>query len=342
MSNQFIDLRSDTVTRPSKEMKEAMFNAEVGDDVFAEDPSINALENKVAAMFGHEAAIFCPSGTMTNQIAIKVHTEPGDEVICHKEAHIYRYEGAGIAANSGVQAYLLDGPSGTFTLESAKAAVHPSDSHYPKSALLAIENTTNRGGGAVWNKEDIKSLSSWSRDQKMPFHVDGARIFNALVATNTNASEIGPLFDSISVCFSKGLGCPVGSALIGTKDFIAKAHRVRKRIGGGMRQAGYLAKACEYALDHNVNRLAEDHDKAKLLEQALKDNAKVKSVMPAITNIVIFETESSEMNQKWLNHFKSNGVICLPFSNTSIRFVTHLDVSRQQIEKVCAHIAAFN
>ncbi len=335
-----IDLRSDTVTQPTAAMKEAMFNAPVGDDVFAEDPSLNALEERVAAMFGHEAAIFCPSGTMTNQIAIKVHTRPGDEVICHHDAHIFRYEGGGIAANAGAQAFLLDGPHGTFSVADAAAAVHAPDSHYPRTALVAIENTTNRGGGALWNWEVVRELSQWCQKQNLPLHIDGARLFNALVATQKAPEAIGPLFQSISICFSKGLGCPVGSALIGSKDFIKEAHRVRKRMGGGMRQAGYLAAACNYALDHHVDRLAEDHKNATLLAEALQNAHDVVHVMPVATNIVIFNTSSTAANSAWLEYLDKNGLRCLPFGPTSIRFVTHLDVSEEEIRKVCDIITA--
>ncbi|TXC78449.1 threonine aldolase family protein [Luteibaculum oceani] len=330
-----IDLRSDTVTKPSKEMLSEMFKARVGDDVFGEDPDINALQNKVAKMFGHEAALFCPSGTMTNQIAIKVHTQPGDEIICHKESHIFRYEGGGIAANSGVQPYLLDGPRGTFTLKDVKEAVHPSDSHYPRTAMVAIENTTNRGGGGLWDWTEIEAISAFCKSENLPFHVDGARLFNALVADQKSPKEVGPLFDSLSICFSKGLGCPVGSAIIGSKSFIQEAHRVRKRMGGGMRQGGFLARAASYALDHHVPLLADDHKKAIMLANALENRPGVKDVIPPKTNIVIFETESEWDNQDWLKYLTDAGISCLPFSQTSIRFVTHIDVTLEAIERAC-------
>ncbi|MGB0166569.1 MAG: threonine aldolase family protein [Luteibaculum sp.] len=336
-----IDLRSDTVTKPTKAMLEAMWSAEVGDDVFAEDASINALESKVAKLFGHEAALFCPSGTMTNQIAIKVHTQPGDEVICHGESHIFRYEGGGIAANSGAQAYLLQGPRGTFTLQDVQAAVHPADSHYPRTGMVAVENTTNRGGGATWSWDELQKISTWLHTQDIPFHVDGARIFNAMVATKMDAKRAGQLFDSISVCFSKGLGCPVGSALIGSKDFIKKAHRIRKRMGGGMRQAGYLAKACEFALDNHVNRLAEDHQKAKFLAIALQACEGVVEAYPTETNIVIFETANPTINKKLLDYLAKKDIMALAFGPKSIRFVTHLDLSSNDIDFVVQTLKSF-
>ena len=337
-----IDLRSDTVTKPCRDMLEAMMSAAVGDDVFAEDPTVIKLEQAAAKMFGHEAAIFCPSGTMTNQIAIKVHTQPGDEVICHEDAHIFRYEGGGMAANAGVQPFLLKGNHGFFTLEQVQAAVHPSDSHYPRTALVAIENTTNRGGGGVWDWNEVKRISDWCRSTSLPFHMDGARLFNALVHTNKSAAEIGPWFDSISICLSKGLGCPVGSFLIGSKAFINEAHRIRKRMGGGMRQVGLLAAAGLFALENNVKRLQIDHDNAKLLSNTLSSLPWVTAVYPTETNIVIFETADTESNNRVLDQLKNKAVACLPFGPNSIRFVTHKDVTKKQVEEVCEILKAIS
>lgn len=266
-----IDFRSDTLTKPSPAMLEAMFNAKVGDDVFGEDPAVNELEEKAAGMFGMEAAIFCPSGTMTNQIAIKCHTQPGDEIICDKLSHIYQYEGGGIAFNSGCSVKLIDGDHGRITAEQIEASINNrNDAHKAYSKLVSLENTANRGGGACYNFEDIKSIKKICEANDLLLHLDGARLFNALVEKNESPKDYGKLFDSISICVSKGLGAPVGSILIGKKNLIAKARRIRKVFGGGMRQAGYLAAACVYALDNNIERLKEDHLHAKQLAIALQ------------------------------------------------------------------------
>jgi threonine aldolase len=266
-----VDFRSDTVTRPTPGMLEAMFKAKVGDDVFSEDPSINELEALGAKMFGMDAALFCPSGTMTNQIAIKCHTQPGDEVICEAGSHIYQYEGGGIAFNSGASAKLITGDRGRITAQQVVESINNADDvHKAKSSLVSLENTANRGGGSCYNLEEIKRIKQVCDQHSLLLHLDGARLFNALVAKKEKPEEYGTLFHSISICLSKGLGCPVGSLLVGTQDFIKKSKRIRKLFGGGMRQAGYLAAAGIYALQHQIERLQTDHDHAKQIEIALR------------------------------------------------------------------------
>lgn len=264
-----VDFRSDTVTRPTPAMREAMFSAKLGDDVFGEDPSINELENLCANMFGMEAAIFCPSGTMTNQIAIKCHTQPGDELICDESSHIYQYEGGGIAFNSGASVKLLAGDRGRVKAEQVEKAIQPDDVHRPISRLVSLENTSNRGGGSCYEIKDLEEIKAICKKYGLSFHLDGARLWNALVAKGQTARQYGELFDSISVCLSKSLGCPVGSLLLGDTAFIKKARRVRKVFGGGMRQAGFMAAAGIYALKHNIERLEEDHRHAKMIGEAL-------------------------------------------------------------------------
>jgi threonine aldolase len=288
--SQPIDLRSDTVTRPTAAMLQAMMQAKVGDDVFGEDETVNALQQKAADLFGMQAALFCPSGTMTNQIGIKVHTQPGDEVICHELSHVYLYEGGGIAANSGASVRLLNGAQGRFTAEQVRSNVNDRDDpHLPWTRVVAIENTVNKGGGACWDPEEIARIRTVCGEHELALHLDGARLFNALIATGQSARRYGELFDTISICLSKGLGAPAGSLLLGSKTHIAKAHRYRKLMGGGMRQAGYLAAAGIYALDHHVQRLHEDHAKAKTLASTLRQLSYVEDVLPVETNIVIFE-----------------------------------------------------
>jgi threonine aldolase len=259
MIKKIIDLRSDTVTKPTQGMLNEMFKAEVGDDVFNEDPSVIELENKVAQMFGHQSALFCPSGTMTNQIAINVHTKSGDEVICDELSHIYHYENAGVASNSGVQIKLLKGENGCLTANQIGASINSDFDWLPRTALISLENTGNKAGGSYYSLDAMSEISKLSKKLNIPLHLDGARFFNASVAAGYKAIEVGPLFNSLSICLSKGLGAPVGSLLIGNKSFIKEARRVRKRWGGGMRQVGYLAKAGIFALDHHIQRLADDH-----------------------------------------------------------------------------------
>lgn len=328
-----IDFRSDTVTRPSKEMQEAINSAKVGDDVFREDPSINELEKKASEMFGKEAAIFCPSGTMTNQIAIKCHTQPGDEVICDESSHIYQYEGGGIAFNSGVSVKLLYGNRGRVTATQVKEAIQPDDVHRAHTSLVSLENTSNRGGGSCYNFEDIKEIKKVCTENGLAFHLDGARLWNAMVAKNETPLQYGQAFDSISICLSKSLGCPVGSLLIGSEAFIKKARRIRKVFGGGMRQAGFLAAAGIYALDKNINRLSIDHKHAALLAETIAKKSFVKEVLPVETNIVIFELKENITAPQLVAQLKTHDILGYAIAPNRVRLVTHLDVSESMISK---------
>ncbi len=327
-----INLISDTVTKPSPEMLQAMLSAEVGDDVFKEDPSVNALEVKVAELFGMEAALFFPSGTMTNQTAIKLHTNPSDQLICDKYAHVYNYEGGGVSFNSGVSCKLIDGYRGMMTAEQVEAAINPPDFyHSPLSTLVCIENTTNKGGGACWDFEELKRIQQVCRKHGLAYHLDGARLWNALVAKNESPRQYGELFDTISVCFSKGLGCPVGSVLVGSKEHIDKALRIRKVFGGGMRQAGYLASAAIYALEHHVERLSEDHLKAKEIGELLRKLPFIEKVEPIETNIIIFEMKESEMvADDFVAKLLQNDVHIIGMGQGKLRIVTHLDYTEEK------------
>jgi threonine aldolase len=332
-SSPMIDFRSDTVTQPTQLMREAMMQAKIGDDVFGEDPSVNELESLSASIFGMESAIFCPSGTMTNQIAIKCHTQPGDEVICDVLSHVYLYEGGGIAANAGSSVRLLQGDRGRITGEMVKNAINPEDIHKPISRLVSLENTANRGGGSCYNFSEIQSIRNVCSTFGLGFHLDGARIFNALVAKSETAKQYGDVFDSISICLSKGLGAPVGSLLIGKTDFIKKAKRVRKLFGGGMRQAGFLAAAGIYALNHHIDRLAEDHIHAKLIEDALKNKDFVGDILTVETNILIFEVKGKYTATILSAILKEKGILALAISPSQIRFVLHLDVTPGQVQQ---------
>ncbi len=323
-----IDLRSDTVTRPTPGMLKAMFAAEVGDDVFGDDPTVNELEAKVAKMFGMEAALFCASGTMANQIAIKAHTQPGDEVICHKLSHVYYYEGGGIAMNSGASVCLLEGDGGRITAADVAAHINPpNDPHRPLTKLVSVENTMNKGGGSIYDFNELTAIGKVCHENDLKYHLDGARLFNALVETAETTADYGSLFDSISICISKGLGAPVGSVLIGNMAFINKARRIRKVFGGGMRQAGYLAAACIYALDNHVGRLHDDHKKAKHLESLLQSLPYIESVMPVQTNLVFFTLKPKMPADIFLGNLKANDIHALALSPQQIRFVTHLDIT---------------
>jgi threonine aldolase len=334
-----IDLRSDTVTRPTAEMLDAMNSAPVGDDVFEEDPTINLLQEKAADMFGMEAALFCASGTMTNQIGIKVHTQPGDEVICHNQAHIYVYEGGGIMANSHASVRLVGSPDGLISPAEVKAAINPDNPHTARSRLIAIENTSNRCGGTCFDFAAIREIGQLARASGLAYHLDGARLFNALVESTQSPSDYGKAFDSISICLSKGLGCPVGSLLIGERDFILEARRVRKRFGGGWRQAGFLAAAGIYALDKHIDRLSEDHAKARVLCECLGNQTYVKRVAPVQTNIVIFYLQEAIAEATFVATLRERGVHCINLGHGRLRMVTHLDVSMSQIEQVCDILA---
>ena len=323
-----VDLRSDTVTKPTPAMLQAMFSAQIGDDVYGEDPTVNALEEKTAAMFGMEAGLFCPSGTMTNQIAIKVHTQPLTEVICDISAHIHQYEGGGIAFNSGASTALVHGNRGKMTPAQIEAHIRPLDNvHFPETKLVALENTCNKGGGTFYTLDEIAAISEVCKRHNLALHLDGARVFNALVASGDAAKDYGLYFDSISVCLSKGLGAPVGSVLLGSKDFIKRARRVRKVLGGGMRQAGYLAAACIYALDNHIERIQEDHRKAKAMEETLLQTDYVEYVLPVETNIVIFKLNDKYNDAAFVEALANNGIRAAAFGPQMIRFVTHLDIT---------------
>lgn len=321
-----INLISDTVTKPTAGMLDAMMQAEVGDDVFKEDATINLLEKRLAAMFGKEAALFFPSGTMANQTAIKIHTQPGEQLICDKYAHVYNYEGGGVSFNSGVSCKLVDGSRGMMTASEVEAAVNPPDFyHSPLTSLVCIENTTNKGGGACWDFTELKNIGNVCDKHGLAYHLDGARIWNALVAKNEAPGQYGSLFDTISVCLSKGLGCPVGSALLGSHENMKKALRIRKVLGGGMRQAGYLAAAGLYALDHHFNRLAEDHKKAKDIESLLKELPFVANVEPVETNIIIFNLQQDIDEHEFMNYLSVNNIKIISMGQGKLRIVTHLD-----------------
>ena len=330
-----IDLISDTVTRPTKGMLDAMMNAKVGDDVFKMDPTVNELQEKAAKLFGMEDALFFPSGTMANQTAIKLHTQPGDKLFCDKYAHVYNYEGGGAAFNSGVTCKLIDGNRGMFTASQLQEAVAGrSDIHVPFSRLVCIENTTNKGGGACWDFDELKKVQQVAKSNNLAFHLDGARLFNALVAKNESPKQYGELFDTISICLSKGLGTPVGSILLGSKEDIAKALRIRKLLGGAMRQVGFLAAAGIYALDHHVERLAEDHQKAKEIAAILETCSYVTKIEPVETNILIFYVDDKIGADQFINKMKDKNILMIPMAEGRIRIVTHLDYTDEMHEKL--------
>lgn len=336
-----IDLRSDTVTKPTQAMLSAMMQAQVGDDVYGDDPSVIELEQYCADIFHHDAALFCPSGTMTNQIAINVYTKPGDEVICADLAHIFKYEGGGMAANSGAQARTLPSDKGIIAPDQIKLAINSDDPHFSRTALVSVENTSNRGGGKCYTHEQLVAISNFCKQHNLPLHVDGARIFNAIIAEQYTPAQVGSLCDSISVCLSKGLGAPIGSVLIGSKDFIAQAKRIRKRMGGGMRQAGYLAAAGLYALKNNVERLAIDHTHAKEISTALLGTRFVKSTLPVETNIIIFECIDEHTCDKFAQYLQANAILANKVSASAMRFVFHLDVSQEQVQMLKNCITTF-
>ena len=327
-----IDLRSDTLTQPTAGMKEAMFAAPVGDDVFGEDPTVNALETKISALFGMEAALFCPSGTMTNQIAIRLHTGPQKEVICHQYSHIYLYEGGGIMANSMASVKLLTGDLGKITASQVAESINPDDVHAPETTLVSLENTMNKGGGSIYTQDEIKPIHALCKEKGIKLHLDGARLFNALVETGESPADWGAQFDTISICLSKGLGCPIGSVLLGTKADIKRAKKVRKVFGGGMRQAGFLAAAGIYALDHQVERLKEDHHRARVLGQFLVQAPHVAEVLPVATNIVIARLEGISP-EAYLQQLAAQGIKGVKFGKDLVRFVTHLDFSDDHLEE---------
>lgn len=329
-----IDYRSDTVTKPTPAMLDAMIHAKVGDDVFIEDPTINELESMAANMFGMEAGLFCASGTMTNQIAIKVHTQPGDEVICDELSHIYQYEGGGIAFNSGCSVHLLKGDRGRITAEQVKAAINNAeDIHKPISKLVSLENTVNRAGGSCYNFSGIEQIKSVCEANNLQLHLDGARLFNALVANNETPQQYGAVFNTISICLSKGLGTPVGSILLGPAAFIKKARRVRKVLGGGMRQAGFLAAAGIYALQNNINRLAVDHLHAKTIAAALVKKDFVGTILDVETNIIIFEIKGRLSAAQFVAAMKEKKILMFAISPTQVRMVLHLDITESMVQQ---------
>ena len=327
-----IDLRSDTLTQPTAAMKEAMFAAPVGDDVFGEDPTVNALETKIAALFGMESALFCPSGTMTNQIAIRLHTGPQKEVICHQYSHIYLYEGGGIMANSMASVKLLTGDLGKITASQVAESINPDDVHAPETTLVSLENTMNKGGGSIYTLDEVRPIQALCQEKGLKLHLDGARLFNALVETGESPADWGAQFDTISICLSKGLGCPIGSVLLGTKADIKRAKKVRKVFGGGMRQAGFLAAAGIYALDHQVERLKEDHHRARVLGQFLVQAPHVVEVLPVSTNIVIARLEGISP-EAYLQELSQKGIKGVKFGKDLVRFVTHLDFGDDHLEE---------
>lgn len=341
IANPIADFRSDTVTKPTIGMRQAMLDAAVGDDVFGTDPTVNELQARVAGMFGTEAALFFPSGTMANQVAIMVHAQSGDEIICHETAHIYRYEGGGIASNAGVSVRLLQGERGMYFPSDVLANINPDDPHFPVTKMLEVENTANRGGGACWDMNVLKELAGICKNRDLKFHMDGARLWNAIAATGTAPVEFGKLFDSISVCFSKGLGCPVGSVLVGSRETIAKAHRLRKRMGGGMRQVGFLAAACLYALDHHLDRLKLDHENAANIGMALKDLPWLQELLPVETNIVLFKTPSTEFAESLIQKLESDSILVNSGGAGWIRMVTHLDATADQVEYAIGKLRSY-
>lgn len=329
-----IELRSDTFTKPSEGMLQAMMTAPVGDDVFNEDPTVKKLEQMVAEYFGMQASLFCPSGTMTNQIAIKCHTKPGNEVICEKLSHVYIYEGGGIAFNSGCQVRPLEGDRGRLSPEDVLNAINPDDVHKPITALISIENTSNRNGGSCYELNDLQVIKYICLKNNIKYHLDGARLWNAIIANEEDPTFYGKIFDSISVCLSKGLGAPVGSLIVGSHDLIREARRVRKVLGGGMRQAGILAAAGIYALENNIKRLNTDHDNAKEIGRALAKKDFVSKILPIETNIIIFELEGRYTAQSFCEYLKKRDVLVMAIAPNQVRMVTHLDVTNNMIDEL--------
>ncbi len=337
-----IDLRSDTVTKPTKGMLDAMLTAKVGDDVYKEDPSVNALEKRLADMFGMDEALFFPTGTMANQTALKLHTQPGEQVICDKYAHIFNYEGGGASFNSGISCKLVDGHRGMFTAEQAEASINPPDFyHSPLTTLIEVENTTNKGGGACWDFNELTKLRHIADKHGLGYHLDGARLWNAMVAKNESPKQYGELFDTISVCLSKGLGCPMGSVLIGNTDLMKNAIRVRKILGGGMRQVGFAAAAGLYALDHHYGRLSEDHKKALEIGEVLTQLSKIKKVEPIETNIIIFELQNNINETQFLKTLYDKNIKIIGMGSGKLRMVTHLDYTDTMHDKLLTELKIY-
>ena len=330
-----INLISDTITRPSPEMLAFMMKAEVGDDVFGADPTVIELQNKIASLFGMEAALFFPSGTMANQTAIKLHTQPAEQLICDKWSHVYNYESGGASFHSGVSCKLIDGHRGMFKTEQLKEVINDPKQYYlPLSSLVVVENTTNKGGGACWNFEELVKIEKVCRQNGLSYHLDGARLFNALVAKNETPIQYGKLFDSISICLSKGLGAPIGSLLLSSDENIHKAIRIRKLFGGGMRQVGYLAAAGIYALDHHVERLQEDHQRARAIGKALESSDWIEVVEPIETNIVIFQVKKGLEENAFVEALRKQSILIISMGGGKLRMVTHLDFTDEMLSKV--------
>lgn len=333
-----INLTSDTLTKPTEGMLRAMMAAEVGDDVFSEDPTVNRLESIAAERFGKEAAVFCPSGTMTNQIALKIHTRPLDEVVCDVNSHIYQYEVGGYAFHSGIAIQLLEGSFGKITAAQVDAAIRPDQTWLPRTRLVVLENTCNRGGGGYYRLAEVNAIGNLCRNRGLAFHLDGARLFNALTETGESTEDWGAAFDTLSICLSKGLGAPVGSLLLGSRDQIHEARRVRKAMGGGMRQAGYLAAAGIYALEHHVDRLREDHTHAKWIGEALLKSPWVTNLRPVMSNIILFDVSPPLTAKDFLAALAAKGIRASGFGPQTVRFVTHLDISGAMARQVCQAI----
>lgn len=333
-----MDYRSDTFTKPSKGMLNAMLEAQTGDDVFGEDPTVNKLEAMMSELFGMEAALYCPSGTMSNQIAIKVHTLPGDEVICSTLAHVYIYEGGGIAFNAGAQVRALEGDRGMITAADVEAAINPDDVHKARTSLVCLENTSNRGGGCCYEWEQIEKIREVCNNHGLKLHLDGARLFNALLSTGQTAAQFGATFDSISVCLNKGMGCPMGSVLLGSAAFIKEARRVRKKLGGGMRQAGYMAATGVYALENNLERLEEDHLHAKKIAAALLEREFTGHMLPVETNILIFEVKHPWSPITFRDFMQQQDIRVMAISPTQVRMVLHLDITPEMVDRTIAVI----
>jgi len=329
-----IDLRSDTVTKPTQAMLDFMVRAKVGDDVFGEDPTVNELQRFAADLFGVEAALFCPSGTMANQIAIKAQTQPGDELICDEDAHVHYYEGGGIAFNSAVSTRPLKGNRGVFTSEQLKEALRPKNVYFPRTSLVVLENTCNRGGGKVFDFSEIEKIREVCFENGLKLHLDGARLFNAIVADGKSPKDFGQVFDSISICLSKGLGAPIGSLLLGDQELIGKALRIRKVLGGGMRQAGFMAAAGLYALQNNIDRISQDHSLASQLKSVLHSLDFVSQILPVETNIVVFELIESVNPSHFLEHLKNSEILAFEVGKQRIRFVTHLDLPKDAYSRI--------
>lgn len=340
-SENVIDLRSDTVTRPTPPMLEAMFSAKVGDDLFGEDPTVRELEELSASLFGKEAALYCASGTMANQIALKVMTQPQDEIICDQLSHIYYYEGGGPAFISGVSLKIVQGDRGRLTPEDVIDHINPDNIYQTRTTLVSLENTHNKGGGSYYRPAQLEAVSAAARSRGLGVHLDGARIFNALTETGQSPESIGRLTDTMTFCLSKGLGAPVGSMLLSTKENIRYARRIRKALGGTMRQAGYIAAAGIYALRNNIRRLKTDHERAARIAEFLKRCSYVEELLPVETNIIVFKLAPSSTPEHFLHYLSSNGVLAVQFGKQTIRMVTHLDVDDAGIGKVCQLITAY-